>query len=155
SLQDERNTYVKWAWSSSPSKEPSAVTEPVSAYTIVDPDVHGETEGDDLWTYLMMYRRSNNAVYLNRANAWATYFKTNYQCVNNNNYCYDLNNYGLDHAYGWGLVALYEANGDADALTAAQRIGADIEALWNKSTALGANFSCYSSEGCMNYGFRA
>ena len=69
SLLDERNTYLGWGWSWTSDKEPGAVNEPVSNYTVVSPDIHGDTEGDDLWTYLMMYRRSGNPVYLNRAQA--------------------------------------------------------------------------------------
>ena len=153
SVQDEKNTYTSWGWTWTASKEPSAVTEPIAAYSVNNPSIHGDTEGDDLWSYLMMYRRTGNTVYLNRATAWANYFKNGYrQCTQGagQNYCHDRDAFGLDHAYGWGLVAWYEHTGDAAALAAAENIAADIEALW----APGSTFGCYASGGCMWYGPR-
>jgi hypothetical protein len=153
SAQDEKNTYTSWGWTWTVNKEPAAVTEPIANYSVANPSIHGDTEGDDLWTYLMMYRRTGNTVYLNRATAWANYFKNGYrQCLTGagQNYCYDRDNFGLDHVYGYGLIAWYEHTGDTAALTAAENIAADIETLWNP----GSSFGCYPTSGCLGYGPR-
>ena len=131
SLEDERRTYRAWRWSWSASAEPE-VTGTVS-YTVSNPNLHGDTEGDDLWSYLMMYRRTNQQGYLKRAQAWARYFKEDYrQCKGKSDYtyCADRSNFGLDHLYGWGLVAYYEQFGDAAALAVAEAIAGDVEAIW-------------------------
>jgi hypothetical protein len=153
SLQDEKDTYQKWGWTWAPGVEPSAVTEPVVSYAIADPDIHGDTEGDDLWTYLMMYQRTGNPVYLNRANAWARYFKEDYRaCVGGSgaSFCYDRDSFGADHLYGWGLIALYEINGDTAALTEAVQLGVLLESLYAPSSP----FGCLPSSGCIHYGLR-
>src|SRR5690242_20272707 len=72
SLQAERDAYTRWGWTWKANAEPNAA--PDSAYTVRDPDIHGDTEGDDLWTYLMMYLRTGQQGYLDRAKAWARYF---------------------------------------------------------------------------------
>ncbi|PYV44930.1 MAG: hypothetical protein DMG06_04505 [Acidobacteria bacterium] len=152
SVQDEKNTYTSWGWTWKANQEPSAVTDPISNYTVNDPDIHYDTEGDDLWTYLMMFHRSGNTVYQNRANAWATYFKNGYSnCTGSSsrNYCFDKG-FGLDHVYGWGLIARYEDSADAAALTEAENIAADIENLW----APDSSFSCLPSEACTSWGLR-
>ena len=59
------------------------------SYTVSNPNLHGDTEGDDLWSYLMMYRRTNQEGYLKRAQAWARYFKEDYrQCKGKSDYTY-------------------------------------------------------------------
>ena len=108
SPEDEKHTYQSWGWNWTSNKEPAAVTEPIANYVVNNPDIHGDTEGDDLWTYLMMYRRTGNSVYLNRATAWANYFKNGYRsCIGTSyeTYCYDRDAFGLDHLYRWGLLA--------------------------------------------------
>jgi len=47
--------------------EPAAVIETIPNFSVIDPDIHHDSEGDDLWTYLMMYRRTGLPFYLNRA----------------------------------------------------------------------------------------
>jgi hypothetical protein len=132
SLEDERRTYRQWGWTWTSDKEPNFPGD--SGYTVSDPDIHGDTEGDDLWSYLMMYLRTGQRGYLDRARAWARYFIQDYgQCVGT--YAYTLcgdRDYELDHLYGWGLVAWYEFTGDAAALTAAENLAAQVEALWAK-----------------------
>jgi hypothetical protein len=157
-VEDEKNTYRKWGWTWSPSVEPAAVTEPISNYYVADVDVHGDTESDDLWSYIMMYQRSGNPVYLNRARAWARYFKQDYRnCVGGSyeSFCYDHDAFGADHLYGWGLVAWYRytcgtVDGcDTAALEEAKRLTELAEGLY-ASTADG----CYPSNGCLHYGTR-
>lgn len=137
---DERETYRKWGWRFDRSQEPGAVREPIPSYTVRDPDIHGDTEGDDLWTYLMMYRRSGNPVYLKRAEAWLRYFKHDYRaCVGGKyaNFCYDRDGFLLDHLYGWGLVSWHEhscelGRCDHEALKEAEALAAEAEAYWSR-----------------------
>src|SRR5437016_4934097 len=134
SLQDEQNTYKSWNWTWTPAVEPAAVIETIPNFSVIDPDIHHDSEGDDLWTYSMMYRRTGLPFYLNRATAWARYFKNDYRtCVGDpdRNFCYDKNNHEMDHLYGWGLVAWYESTGDTAALTEAENIGALVENYWS------------------------
>lgn len=53
-------------------------------------------------------------------------------------------------AYGWGLIAWYEEQGDAGALAEAVRIGELVESLW----APDSPFGCLPSGGCTWYGLR-
>lgn len=138
SLADEKAAYGNWGWTWTPGQEPSAVTEPIPNYSVTDPDIHGDTESDDLWTYLMMYRRTGSTVYLDRAKAWLRYFKDDYlNCVGSyGGFCADRDQFGLDHLYGWGLVTWYEhtcAQGSCDlaALAEAERIADAVEKHWN------------------------
>jgi len=154
SLEDERNTYLAWGWTWTANKEPTAVAEPLPNYTVTNPDIHGDTEGDDLWTYLMMYRRTGNTVYLRRATAWANYLKNSYRaCIGDpyRNFCYDRDAFGLDHFYGWGLIAWYEHNGDTAALTEAENLGAALETMYGPNTP----YSCLPAGACIWYGPRA
>lgn len=134
SLDDERNTYTSWGWTWTPDKEPGAVTERVSNYYVTNVDIHGDLEGDDLWTYTMMYRRTGNPVYLNRAQQWARYFKDEYRT--SSDFDYDRG-FLLDHLFGWGLVAWYEYTGDTAALAEAENIAAEVEAYWNEKNSSG------------------
>jgi hypothetical protein len=123
SLEDERNTYRGWGWTWTSNKEPNLSAD--SGYSVGSPDIHNDTEGDDLWSYLMMYRRTSQQGYLDRARAWADYFKNRYRTSAAFNADRD---YLLDHMYGWGLVAWYEFTGDAAALTEAENLAAVSEA---------------------------
>jgi len=136
SLDDERATYRLWNWTWSASAEPSAVTEPIAGYFVGpnDVDVRNDTEADDLWNYLMMYRRTGNQVYLNRANAWLRYFEQDYVTDVQNDDA--VNN----HLYGWGLIAWYEhtcalGSCDTQALAVAEQIGALAEQAWSGARA--------------------
>lgn len=128
SLDEERAAYRAWGWTWATGVEPGAVTEPISNYSVNSPEVHGDTEGDDLWTYTMMYRRTNNPVYLERARAWLRYFRDDYR--QSSEFAVD-EGYLLDHMYGWGLVSWYEYTGDAAALAEAENLAAASEAHWN------------------------
>ncbi|MFZ5469619.1 MAG: hypothetical protein ACOZIN_09295 [Myxococcota bacterium] len=135
SVEDERDAYTLWGWTWTLSQLPSVAAQPT--YTVSAPDIHSDTEGDDLWSYVMMYRRSSQPGYLDRANAWARYFRDDYrQCIpsGGSNYCYDRDNYISDHQYGWGLVAMYEFTGDAVYLAAAEAIAGDVETRVNGIT---------------------
>jgi len=139
SVQDERDTYTAWGWSWTASNEPSAVTERISNYYVTGVEVHGDAEGDDLWTYLMMYKRSGNAVYLNRAVAWARYFKDEYRL--SPEFDYDRG-FLMDHLFGWGLLDWYAytcdtSTCDSAALTEAENLAAEVETYWNQRNSSG------------------
>ena len=135
SLQDEKDTYLAWGWTWEPSVEPDFPGD--GGYAVVDPDIHWDTEGDDLWTYLVMYERSGELGYLDRADAWARYFKDDFAtCVGSGEatWCYDVDVYMGCHTYGRGLVSLYEVNDDMAALAAAEDIAAALEEHWSTRT---------------------
>ena len=151
SLDDERAAYTSFGWTWAPEAEPSYPGEP--DFSVVDPDIHGSTEGDDLWTYMMMYERTGEQGYLDRASAWARYFIEDYAaCVGDEyaSFCYDRDAFGADHLFGWGLLAWYETMRDPAALAAAEGIGAVVESLW----APDSPFGCLPSSACTTYGTR-
>src|SRR6185503_9509165 len=122
-------------------------------YVVEDPDIHGDTEGDDLWSYLMMWLRTGQAGYRDRAAAWARYFKEDYRnCVGTDGttFCYDRDAFGADHLWGYGLIAWYVAMQDDDALAEAVRLGEVVEGLWADDSP----FGCLPSGGCTWYGVR-
>src|SRR5262249_29173591 len=151
SLDDERNTYKAWGLTWTPDAEPNIVADP--GYTVSDPDIHGDTEGDDLWAYTLMSLRTGQPGYQDRASAWARYFKEDYRnCVGDPgaSFCYDRDAFGADHLWGWGLIAWADAMGDVAALEEAKNIGAVLEGLW----APDSPFGCLPSGGCTWYGVR-
>lgn len=151
SLQDEKDTYTSWGWTWAPSIEPDFSSD--SGYSVSDPDIHGDTEGDDLWAYLWMYNRTGEQGYLDRAQEWARYFKDDYaQCVGGgySSFCFDRDGYGADHVYGWGLIDWYLYTGDQAYLDAAVNIAQEVEALHQP----GSDFGCLIDGACMHYGIR-
>lgn len=101
-------------------------------YVVVDPNIHEDTEGDDLWTYLQMWKRTGQQGYKERAEAWARYFLEDYvQCRGGarKTYCYD-HGFGPDHTFGWGLVAWWRETSDARYLDAAVAILRDVATLY-------------------------
>lgn len=132
SLQDERDTYGDWGWTYTASDEPNYDSAP--GYYVDNFDVHYDSEADDLWTYVMMFMRTGQRGYLDRARAWARYFKEDYRaCVGDPSFtlCSDHDRFGLDHLYGWGLIAWYEYTGDTAALAEAEALGALMENYWS------------------------
>jgi uncharacterized protein YyaL (SSP411 family) len=90
----------------------------------------------------MAYLRSKQPGYLDRAKAWARYFKEDYRnCVGaaGETLCADISGYGADHLWGWGLIAWYQAMDDKAALDEAEKIGEVVEKLWGPHTTF---FSC-------------
>ena len=140
SLADERATYASWGLTWDASAEPNKTS--ATPVTISNPDIHGDTEGDDLWTNLHMYRRTGQRGYLERAKGWARYFKDDYlQCVpggTSNSYTLcdpniedagwnEIIHKPWDHLFGWGLIDYYLYSGDSSYLTAAINIGEQLK----------------------------
>jgi hypothetical protein len=150
-LEEERKTYRTWGFTWAPDAEPSYPAEP--GYVVSDPDIHGDTEGDDLWSYLHQYRRTEQKGYLDRATAWAGYFKHDYRaCVGGESasFCYDKEAFGADHLWGWGLVAWAGAMNDAAALAEAEALGDVLVELYGPNT----SFGCLPKNACVYYGLR-
>ncbi len=145
-LQDEKDTYTHFGKTWAKSAEPNYSS--AGDFKSVNPDVHGDTEGDDLWTSLMMFRRTGQKGYWERAQVWADYFKTKYR--KSSSFQEDYNGYGADHIWGWGLVALYEHNGDQAALAEAEKLAEVVEKLWTEPS----DYGCVPKSGCLNYGTR-
>lgn len=151
SLEDERAAYMRWGWTWDPSAEPNVPADP--SYAVADVDIHGDTEADDLWSYTMMHVRTAQPGYLDRANAWARYFKEDYaSCVGDAgaNFCYDRDAFGADHLWGWGLVAYDAVMTDPAALAAAEALAEIVESLY----APNSPFGCLPQNACTHYGTR-
>ncbi|HKP95496.1 MAG TPA: hypothetical protein VJ385_07050 [Fibrobacteria bacterium] len=135
SVEDEKTTYRAHGMTWSAAAEPNYAS--AKGFSVGDPDIHGDTEGDDLWTYLMMYLRSNQKGYLERADAWARYHMNQYvkcQGQEDRTLCYDESAFLLCHIYGWGLLAWYEYSGDAKALEAAEALGDRLDKFLSTSS---------------------
>jgi hypothetical protein len=155
SIEDEKRTYDRWGWDWSGAIQPTTISEPYrGTYFISNPDIHGDTEADDLWTYIQMVKRGGNSVYSTRASAWLRYFKEDYRaCAGDSysNFCYDKNAFGGCHFYGYGLLAQYEYNGDTSALTEAIALGNVLEALYDPQQ---TSYGCLPANACTHYGYR-
>jgi len=150
-VEEERKTYRAWGFTWAPKAEPNYPAAP--GYAVSDPDIHGDTEGDDLWSYLLQYRRTRQLGFLDRATAWAGYFKHDYRaCVGSQNasFCYDKEAFGADHLWGWGLIAWAKAMNDPAALTEAEALGDDLIELYGPNT----TFGCLPKNACVYYGLR-
>src|SRR5262245_13470857 len=64
-VEAEKKAYQSFGFTWAPEAEPSAPAE--ASYSVSDPDIHGDTESDDLWTHLMMSERSGKPGYEDRA----------------------------------------------------------------------------------------
>lgn len=127
-IADEQAAYQRWGWTF-PAKPNYASA---GSYSVSDIDVHGDTEGDDLWTNHWMYVRGGGAGYQQRAAAWARYFKDDFvQCVGSSSktMCYDAG-FLYDHAWGWGLIDYATHTGNQAYLTAAENVGDKVETYW-------------------------
>ncbi len=76
-LADEVATYAAWGWSGGPAK-PSEPHNPDYFISWKNIDVHGDLEADDLWQNMIMYMRTGQRGYWDRARGWARYYKWEY-----------------------------------------------------------------------------
>jgi hypothetical protein len=77
-LEDEKQSYQKWGWTWSASQEPVDSPKPNYWVSWKDVAVHDDSESDDLWQHILMYIRTGQRGYLDRATAWARYYKWEY-----------------------------------------------------------------------------
>lgn len=75
-LEDEQRAYEKWGWSWSANQVPHVSHK--NNVWIAWKDVHGDLESDDLWQHIIMYLRTRNRGYWDRALGWAHYFMYRY-----------------------------------------------------------------------------
>ncbi len=157
-LEDEKRTYQQWGWTWAVSQEPVDAHKPDYAVSWRNVDVHNDSEADDLWQNIIMAVRTGRRGYLDRAVAWARYFKWEYpfrtdgfmfsgsreeitipltsadstylqQSVSIGKI--DTLTFNADHLYGWGLIDYYYLTGDRDALEAATDIAENSEFVYS------------------------
>jgi hypothetical protein len=127
-VQDERDTYTRWGWTWNESTANPAYNS-AAGYTITAPDVHSETEGDDVWSYVQAYSRRTTGRdgYLQRAQAWRNYYVNNFERsaeqANDQSFLFD-------HYYGWGLQEFATKFGDPGAAAEALKICTDLHNWW-------------------------
>jgi hypothetical protein len=131
-VQDERDTYTLWGWTwneatANPAYNSAASSEKIGTVC----DVHGDTEGDDVWSNLQAYNRrtSGNNGYFERAQAWRNYYVNNFE--GSADYNNDASGFGYDHFYGWGLVEYATQFSDSAALAEVVRISDALHAHWS------------------------
>lgn len=127
-IWDERDTYTRWGWTwNEATANPAYDSAP--GYVILSPDVHSETEGDDVWAYLQAYSRrtSGRDGYLQRATAWRNYYVNGFEGsaeqANDQSFLFD-------HYYGWGLQEYATQFGDPGAAAEALKICTDLHGWW-------------------------
>ncbi len=82
-------------------------------------DIHGDGEGDDLWTWYQQYLRTGSPLARTWAQRWRDYFVNVYPT----DVIKDDAQFDYDHIYGWGLVLWGVKERDPAALAAAENIG--------------------------------
>ncbi len=95
--------------------------------------VHGEMEGDDLWTHYNQWKRTGNAINFNWASAWRDFFVNTYTpgliamgpVGSGNVFGVSCNNY--DHLFGQGLVMWGMERNDLAAKNSALALAAQVE----------------------------
>lgn len=150
-LAAEQAAYGRFGWTFDASALPMVPADP--KFAVRDPDIHGDTEGDDLWTSLIQSQRTGQPGYLDRAKGWLRYFRDDYaQCIGGaySTLCSDRDAFGADHLAGSGLISWSVAMSDPVALAAAVNLAGQVELLWSSKTPYG----CVPKSGCINYGAR-
>ncbi len=140
-LAQEKAYYTSRGWAWTADQEPNGPPNPGSSYYVHCVDVHGDTEADDLWQNLLMWKRTGSQQYYDLAAQWARYYINEYRlsapdCTPYDNLPYDLNAFGADHMWGWGLVDWWEITGDQAALNEAVELAKVSESLYLTETSL-------------------
>ena len=135
-LDDEIAYYDSLNWSYTQSQLPNFGSDPNYAISFSG-HIHDTVEGDGVWDNLMMYVRTADEFYYDRALAWADYYKsaiyfelgglsealTTTPKAGSNSYgdpgvesqlWNDVRQFSGDHSTGWGLIALYVLGGRSD-----------------------------------------
>jgi hypothetical protein len=129
-VADELATYALWGWTPATTLVAAdPVFDSAGGYTISGPDIHGDTEGDDVWAYLQAFNRRTTGRngYLQRAQAWKNYYVNNFE-----NSPEQGNDEGFlfDHFYGWGLQQYGTQFSDAGATAEALKICTTLHDWW-------------------------
>ncbi|HMH16564.1 MAG TPA: hypothetical protein VK572_00300 [Burkholderiales bacterium] len=130
-VADELATYALWGWT--PDTTLPAPANPVfdsaAGYTISGPDIHGDTEGDDVWAYLQAFNRRTTGRngYLQRAQAWRNYYVNSFE---NSPEQGNDESFLFDHFYGWGLQQFGTQFADAGATAEALKICTTLHDWW-------------------------
>lgn len=83
-------------------------------------DLHGDSEGDDLWIWDQQDKRYATTLTQNWRDGWLAWYKNTgaggfLEALDDENP--DLTGLGLDHMYGQGLATVYHDTSDSDVLT--------------------------------------
>jgi len=116
---DEERTYtnaLNWTWAAANKAFDFAADPGVLTAAI---DIHGDGEGDDLWTWYQQYLRTGSPLARTWAQRWRDYFVNVYPT----DVVKDDAQFDFDHIYGWGLVLWGVKERDPAALAAAESIG--------------------------------
>lgn len=127
-VDDERNTYKSWGWTWDESTA-NAAYDSANGYSISSPDIHGDTESDDVWDYLEAYdrRTSGRDGYLQRAKAWRDYYVNSFEGSPEQN---NDESFLADHFYGWGLMQYGARFNDSAAVAEAVKIAGTVHDIW-------------------------
>ena len=127
-VQDESDTYTLWGWTVLGGANP--IYNSGTGLVGSSVDIHGDTEGDDVWANLQAYNRrtSGRDGYLQRATAWRNYYVNSFE--GSTEYANDAQSFGCDHFYGWGLQDYATQFGDAGAAAEALKICMAVHDLW-------------------------
>jgi hypothetical protein len=144
SLQDEIDAYASRGITYPGGLESdlsfsNTYTGPVGA----EKDIHGVTEGDELWMAYAHWQRRGQPEWKTHARQWRDYFEQYY--VGSSYWKSRLSEQGsaakteqmgngLDHLFGWGLIDWYVGEGDREALAVAERILLDARNRWFSET---------------------
>jgi hypothetical protein len=126
---DERATYILWGWTGYDAPAANPAYDSAAGYNVASPDIHGDTEGDDVWSYLQAYNRraSGRNGYLQRAQAWRNYYVNGFEGSPEQG---NDESFLFDHFYGWGLQQYGTQFSDAGAAAEALRICTTLHDWW-------------------------
>lgn len=113
-IDDEKQAYAKWGWTWSASQEPTDSHKPDYdvGWNVID--VHNDSESDDLWQNLIMYLRTGQRGYFDRAKAWARYYKWDYAYRTDGfNYAWNSSWEGATNAYARPALSIALTETDA------------------------------------------
>lgn len=128
-VQDERATYIRWGWTGYDDPAANPAYDSAPGYVIASPDVHSDTEGDDVWSYLQAYNRRTGGRngYLQRAQAWRNYYVSGFEGSPEQG---KDESFLFDHFYGWGLQQYATQFGDPGAAAEALNICTTLHDWW-------------------------
>ena len=151
-VADELATYTLWGWTIDAAANPAYNS--AGTYVITNPDIHGDTESDDVWNYLQAYNRrtAGRDGYLQRATAWRNYYVNGFEGspeqANDESFLYD-------HFYGWGLQQYATQFSDLGAATEALKICTTLHDWWAAGgRSGGGNWPVAGSFDIAHYGHR-